>query len=104
MLQTCVDTVKPGGTGTPARAISAKLAPLPPSVSRIDLSPSVLVPPNENTCFAMLVITLCLGSRPRRSAGSQERTQNRCYLIGRRLGPERLDRTPRGPRTREAKP
>src|SRR5438105_6442282 len=32
--------VKPGGTGSPARVISATPAPLPPSRSRIEASPS----------------------------------------------------------------
>src|SRR6202035_1309754 len=32
--------VNPGGTGSPARVISATPAPLPPSRSRIDASPS----------------------------------------------------------------
>src|ERR1017187_7299443 len=32
--------VKPGGTGSPARVISATPAPLPPSRSRIDALPS----------------------------------------------------------------
>ena len=56
ILQTCVETVNPGGTGTPARAISAKLAPFPPSVSRIDLSPSVSEPPNEYTCCVIVLL------------------------------------------------
>ena len=66
MLQTCVETVNPGGTGMPARAISARLAPLPPRVSRMDLSPSVLEPPNEYTCCAMVLSSLC----PETPAGS----------------------------------
>ena len=35
-----LDVVKPGGTGTPIRFISARLAPLPPSASRICALPS----------------------------------------------------------------
>src|SRR5690606_36408636 len=37
--QASVVTVKPGGTGSPARVISARLAPLPPSRSRRAPSP-----------------------------------------------------------------
>src|ERR1700693_3198922 len=43
--------VKPGGTGTPARLISAKPAPLPPRTSFILPSPSAFPPPNAYTCF-----------------------------------------------------
>src|ERR1700722_5948029 len=41
--------VKPGGTGRPRLAISARLAPLPPSKSRICALPSALPSPNVNT-------------------------------------------------------
>src|SRR3954454_19670841 len=41
--------VKPGGTGRPRLAISARLAPLPPSRSRISALPSALPSPNVNT-------------------------------------------------------
>src|SRR4030088_619894 len=41
--------VKPGGTGRPRLAISAKLAPLPPSKSRRPALPSALPSPNVNT-------------------------------------------------------
>src|SRR3977135_3249955 len=41
--------VKPGGTGRPRLAISAKLAPLPPSKSRSPALPSALPSPNVNT-------------------------------------------------------
>src|SRR5215212_7799840 len=41
--------VKPGGTGRPRLAISARLAPLPPSKSRISALPSALPSPNVNT-------------------------------------------------------
>ena len=46
MLQTSVMMVNPGGTGTPARLISARPEPLPPSVSFIVPSPSAVPPPN----------------------------------------------------------
>ncbi|MNY17958.1 hypothetical protein D3C86_1513070 [compost metagenome] len=39
-LQTRVVMVKPGGTGRPARVISARFAPLPPKRSRMVASPS----------------------------------------------------------------
>ena len=39
-LQTSVAMVKPGGTGIPIRFISARLAPLPPSLSLIWALPS----------------------------------------------------------------
>src|SRR5712671_168973 len=60
MLQTSVEMVKPGGTGTPARHISASPAPLPPRTSFILPSPSALPPPNEYTylvvaCFDWIV-------------------------------------------------
>src|SRR4051812_26368680 len=41
--------VKPGGTGSPRLAISARFAPLPPSRSRISALPSALPSPNVNT-------------------------------------------------------
>src|SRR5580693_10681682 len=41
--------VKPGGTGNPRLAISARLAPLPPSKSRKSALPSSLPSPNVNT-------------------------------------------------------
>src|ERR1700743_1463682 len=41
--------VKPGGTGRPRLAISARLAPLPPSRSRNVALPSALPSPNVNT-------------------------------------------------------
>src|ERR1035441_1189587 len=41
--------VKPGGTGSPRLAISARLAPLPPSKSRRPALPSALPSPNVNT-------------------------------------------------------
>src|SRR6202000_3037075 len=41
--------VKPGGTGKPRLAISARLAPLPPSRSRISDLPSALPLPKVNT-------------------------------------------------------
>src|SRR6202048_3978301 len=41
--------VKPGGTGSPRLAISARLAPLPPSKSRISALPSALPSPKVNT-------------------------------------------------------
>src|ERR1700726_2152182 len=41
--------VKPGGTGRPRLAISARLAPLPPSKSRNSALPSALPSPKVNT-------------------------------------------------------
>src|ERR1700730_2480760 len=41
--------VKPGGTGRPRLAISARVAPLPPSKSRNPALPSALPSPNVNT-------------------------------------------------------
>src|SRR6478735_1292043 len=41
--------VKPGGTGRPRLAISARFAPLPPKSSRIALLPSARPSPNVNT-------------------------------------------------------
>src|ERR1051326_3364156 len=41
--------VKPGGTGRPRLAISARLAPLPPSRSRMLALPSALPSPKVNT-------------------------------------------------------
>src|ERR1700722_4701547 len=40
---------KPGGTGSPRLAISARLAPLPPSKSRRPALPSALPSPKVNT-------------------------------------------------------
>src|SRR5207247_9883757 len=44
-----VGIVKPGGTGKPRLAISARFAPLPPSSSRIALLPSARPSPKVNT-------------------------------------------------------
>src|SRR3712207_4803209 len=44
----------PGGTGRPALVISARLAPLPPSVSFIVRSPSALPLPKKYTNFPAL--------------------------------------------------
>src|SRR5271167_89917 len=41
--------VKPGGTGSPRLAISARLAPLPPRRSRRPALPSALPSPKVNT-------------------------------------------------------
>src|SRR5579862_6613610 len=49
MLQTSVDTVKPGGTGRPALVISARPAPLPPSRSFMWRLPSALPLPKKYT-------------------------------------------------------
>src|SRR2546430_17120442 len=49
--------VKPGGTGRPRLAISARLAPLPPSRSRISALPSALPSPNVNTHLPALAVT-----------------------------------------------
>src|SRR5512139_2998753 len=46
-LQASVVAVKPGGTGTPMRVISARLAPLPPSRER---TPSQLPPTYFSAC------------------------------------------------------
>src|SRR4029453_9343564 len=43
--------VNPGGTGRPALVISARFAPLPPSVSFIVRSPSALPLPKKYTYF-----------------------------------------------------
>src|SRR3954465_5582445 len=49
--------VKPGGTGRAGLAISARLAPLPPSRSRISALPSALPSPNVNTHLPALAAT-----------------------------------------------
>src|SRR6267142_7215958 len=61
--------VKPEGTGSPRLAISARLAPLPPSKSRKPALPSALPSPNVNTHLpdfaasapGLLAITLLAG-------------------------------------------
>jgi hypothetical protein len=45
--QTSVVIVNPGGTGSPSAAISARLAPLPPSRFLSRARPSAVPPPNE---------------------------------------------------------
>src|SRR5579864_6908696 len=59
MLQTSVEMVNPGGTGTPARLISARPAPLPPRTSFILPSPSALPPPNAYTYFFIGLLPFC---------------------------------------------
>src|SRR5262245_25297913 len=51
MLQTSVEIVNPGGTGSPAFVISAKPEPLPPSKSFMLRLPSALPLPKKYTCF-----------------------------------------------------
>src|SRR5580704_13387568 len=51
MLQTSVEMVKPGGTGSPALVISASPEPLPPSRSFMFRLPSALPDPKKYTCF-----------------------------------------------------
>src|SRR6185436_14662502 len=51
MLQTAVEMVKPGGTGSPALVISARPAPLPPSRSFIVRLPSAFPAPKKYTCL-----------------------------------------------------
>src|SRR3954447_4821067 len=56
--------VKPGGTGRPRLAISARLAPLPPSRSRRPALPSALPSPKVYThfpAFTALVAALTAG-------------------------------------------
>src|ERR1700722_10331583 len=48
-MHTEAGSVKPGGTGRPRLAISARLAPLPPSRSRRPALPSALPSPNVYT-------------------------------------------------------
>src|SRR6185503_20589961 len=56
-MQAVVVMVNPGGTGRPALAISARLAPLPPSRSRSVRSPSDLAPPKKYTYFVDFALT-----------------------------------------------
>src|SRR3954447_12239696 len=83
--------VKPGGTGRPRLAISARLAPLPPSRSRMLALPSALPSPKVNThlpdftsCAAGFAATdllaLLLKALPAPAAG-----------IGFRAGADRFD-------------
>src|ERR1700761_1410702 len=50
--------VKPGGTGNPRLAISARLAPLPPSRSRRPALPSALPSPNVYTHLPDFTVSL----------------------------------------------
>ncbi len=60
-MQVSVESVKPGGTGIPIRAISARFAPLPPSRSRMSAPPSACPAPNWNTRWVVedTVTPLC---------------------------------------------
>src|SRR3954454_2457674 len=49
--------VKPGGTGRPRLAISARFAPLPPSRSRMLAWPSALPSPKVNTHLPALAVS-----------------------------------------------
>src|SRR5438477_7372761 len=51
MLQTSVEMVNPGGTGSPAFVISARPAPLPPSKSFMLRLPSAFPLPKKYTYF-----------------------------------------------------
>jgi hypothetical protein len=48
-VQTSVVMVKPGGTGSPMRLISARFAPLPPSSGFMEPLPSAFLLPNRYT-------------------------------------------------------
>src|SRR3954454_19442127 len=50
--------VKPGGTGRPRLAISARFAPLPPRRLRISLLPSAVPPPKLETHFGILTCSI----------------------------------------------
>src|SRR5271165_2089751 len=56
-LQTSVVIVKPGGTGRPRFAISARLAPLPPKRLRISAEPSAFPAPKRYTNFSAPAIS-----------------------------------------------
>src|ERR1700686_3809126 len=67
--------VKPGGTGSPRLAISARLAPLPPSRSRRPALPSALPSPNVKTHlpdFAVSAAGLAAAILPALPAGLAE--------------------------------
>ena len=51
MLQTSVEILKPGGTGSPAFVISARPAPLPPSRSFMLRLPSAFPLPKKYAYF-----------------------------------------------------
>ena len=81
-VHTSVEIVNPGGTGKPSPAISARLAPLPPSRFFILALPSARPPPNAKTTRA------CLG-RARRGRGCaaafvrpRRWVTGRCFALG----------------------
>ena len=55
-VQTSVVIVNPGGTGTPIRFISAKLAPFPPNKFFIVVSPSAFLLPKKYTFFVVVIL------------------------------------------------
>ena len=59
--QTPVEIVKPGGTGTPSRVISARFAPFPPSTSFMSPRPCACPSPKEKTLRAPLRVGFARG-------------------------------------------
>src|SRR5512139_3160406 len=80
--------MKPGGTGSPRRVISARLAPLPPRSAFIDASPSS----SRYTHFS--------GGALRRAADGDLRVA----AFGRGMGSLRIEARPGGFRTRITRP
>src|SRR4051812_14668072 len=61
--------VKPGGTGKPRLAISARLAPFPPSRSRKPALPSALPSPKVNTHLPAFTASVAADFPPGFAAG-----------------------------------
>src|SRR5262249_43988283 len=74
--------VKPGGTGRPRFAISARPAPLPPSRSRMPARPSALPLPKLSTHFAFVCLAAALRGRALVAAALAEARTSAGFLGG----------------------
>src|SRR5215471_15556779 len=75
--------VKPGGTGRPRFAISARFAPLPPSRFRICALPSALPSPKPKTHFPFSCADLVCCLKVTLRAGLRDVAGRRAALVGR---------------------
>src|SRR5215469_6255449 len=82
--------VKPGGTGRPRLAISARPAPLPPRRLRMSARPSALPPPNAKTHLGARDVDARVVSTPCEAradlGGAPLRARKGDFLLGLRTG------------------
>src|SRR5687767_14889852 len=85
-MQSGAAIVKPGGTGTPRFVISARLAPLPPSVAFISRPPSAVPFPKKKTCRVTSASRIRGGSAPAAESQLVRVGRGRGRIIAREAG------------------